>query len=511
MKPRRPLAVSLSSAAMVVFFALAWVLFAPPQIGGQTSYVILNGNSMEPGMKRGDLAIVREAGSYKPGDVVTYRHPQIGPVIHRIIGNDGARFVLQGDNNDFIDSYHPDQGEVVGKLWIHIPGVGTWLARFREPVSMAGLLFVAFIGFGGAAARSQSKTPKGRTGRPAYQARHSGTPTGESPMNQLLRNWQDTVSVLAAAGIAFIAVGWVAFHRPTHHEVPANIPYSQSLEYAYSAVPSDSRVYDTGVATPGEPVYRQLSSQVAFHIDYRFDAEAAALAGSYHLVAELGDQNGWKRTIELTPATPFSGAGFTAEGVLDLATAQSLISVLEEQGGVKNDRYSVHIRPQVEVAGTIRGARFEDSFDEPLTMSLDGVQLKMAVEFDNETPLAPRTDGLVATERTEANTIKLLVFTLPVGLARALAAAGMGFVLAASGWLVIVQSGKDHGRDPITSRAATRAEALQVATRLFMNHRLTELDTAIRRQGLVPPIWEGTQEGHLDALAAYARANGVAA
>ena len=252
-------------------------------------------------------------------------------------------------------------------------------------------------------------------------------------MNQLLRNWQDTVSVLAAAGIAFIAVGWVAFHRPTHHEVPANIPYSQSLEYAYSAVPSDSRVYDTGVATPGEPVYRQLSSQVAFHIDYRFDAEAAALAGSYHLVAELGDQNGWKRTIELTPATPFSGAGFTAEGVLDLATAQSLISVLEEQGGVKNDRYSVHIRPQVEVAGTIRGARFEDSFDEPLTMSLDGVQLKMAVEFDNETPLAPRTDGLVATERTEANTIKLLVFTLPVGLARALAAAGMGFVLAASG------------------------------------------------------------------------------
>jgi hypothetical protein len=80
-----------------------------------------------------------------------------------------------------------------------------------------------------------------------------------------------------------------------------------------------------------------------------------------------------------------------------------------------------------------------------------------------------------------------------------------------SGWLVIVQGGKDHGRDPITSRAATRAEALQVATRLFMNHRLTELDTAIRQQGLVPPVWDGTQEGHLDALAAYARANGVAA
>ena len=80
-----------------------------------------------------------------------------------------------------------------------------------------------------------------------------------------------------------------------------------------------------------------------------------------------------------------------------------------------------------------------------------------------------------------------------------------------SGWLVIVQGGRDHGRDPMTARTDTRAEALQVAERLFMNHRLTELDSAIRQRGLVPPVWDGTRQGHLDAMAAYARANGVAA
>lgn len=80
-----------------------------------------------------------------------------------------------------------------------------------------------------------------------------------------------------------------------------------------------------------------------------------------------------------------------------------------------------------------------------------------------------------------------------------------------SGWLVIVQGGTDHGRDPMTARTDTRDEALQVAERLFMSHRLTELDTAIRQRGLVPPVWDGTQQGHLDAMAAYARANGVAA
>jgi len=437
MKPRPRLAASLASALTVVLVAVAWVLFAPPQLGGQTSYVILNGNSMEPGMKRGDLAIVREAGSYEVGDVVTYRHPQIGPVIHRIIARDGARYVLQGDNNDFIDPYRPMPDEVVGELWVHIPGVGSWLARFRQPVYMAGLLFVAFIGLGGAAAKAQSKS-SARPARPANRPRRAGSTTGGSPMNQLLRNWQDTVSVLAAAGIALIGLAWVAFHRPTHHDVPANIPYAQAVEYSYSAVPADGRVYDTGVARAGEPVYRRLSDRVAFKVDYRLEVEGAAgVAGSYHLVAELSDQNGWKRTIELTPETGFSGLQFSAEGVLDLAQAQTLIAILEEQSGVKNDRYSVAIRPQVQVSGLIGNTPFEDTFDKPLPMSLDKVQLKMDPSFEDKTPLAPRIDGLVSTERTEANTIKLLALALPVSLARVIAIGGLGLVLAASGWLAI--------------------------------------------------------------------------
>ena len=166
------------------------------------------------------------------------------------------------------------------------------------------------------------------------------------------------------------------------------------------------------------------------------------------MVAELGDSNGWKRTIELTPPTTFTGNAFSAEGVLSLAQAQSLIAILEEQSGVKNEKYSVVLKPQVEMAGTISGTRFEDTFAPELPMALDKVELKMDARQDNQTPLAPRTEGLVQTLQSETNTISLLALSMPVAGARALALAGLGVVLALSGWLImsfVHRAGREHG------------------------------------------------------------------
>lgn len=438
MKPRRRLVASVSSVITVLLVALAWLALAPPQLGGQTSYVIVNGNSMEPGMHRGDLAIVRQSSSYEPGDVVTYRHPQIGPVIHRIIDRDGARYVFQGDNNDFIDSYHPAQQELIGKLWIHVPSVGSWLARFHSPVYMAALLCLAFMGFGGVSAIKGRPAPAARGVRPAAQLNSSPSPSGEPPMQQMLRNWQDTLSVLAAAGIAMLGLAWVSFHRPTHHDVPANTPYTQSGQFAYSAPAADGRVYDTGEATSGEPVYRRLSAQVAFQFKYKLESTPpAAAAGTYRMVAELGDKNGWRRTIELAPETAFSGDSVVASGLLDIAEVQSLIAILEEQSGVKNDRYSVVIKPEVNVSGSIGGAAFKDTFAPALPMALDSVQLRMDPQTQNETPLTPRTDGLVSTPVSQSNAIRLLALSLPVSVARAISLAGLGLVFGFAGWMLI--------------------------------------------------------------------------
>ena len=63
----------LISAALVVLAVAVWLLLAPTQIGGETSYVRTSGISMQPRFHTGDLAIVRPAERYKVGDIVAYR------------------------------------------------------------------------------------------------------------------------------------------------------------------------------------------------------------------------------------------------------------------------------------------------------------------------------------------------------------------------------------------------------------------------------------------------------
>jgi len=80
-----------------------------------------------------------------------------------------------------------------------------------------------------------------------------------------------------------------------------------------------------------------------------------------------------------------------------------------------------------------------------------------------------------------------------------------------SGWCVTLRNSAPGARTPIEARAATRAEAVALAERLFVAHRLAELDRMIRDAGLRPPSWaEGGQRAQLDALQAFAQSNGLA-
>src|SRR5690349_16962017 len=108
----------LLAALMLVLTGATWLTLAPAQLGGQSTYVIVNGNSMEPVLHTGDLVILHTAADYQTGEIVTYRHPQIGTVIHRIIGRDSGRYIFRGDHNSWIDDYRPSRDALLGKLWL---------------------------------------------------------------------------------------------------------------------------------------------------------------------------------------------------------------------------------------------------------------------------------------------------------------------------------------------------------------------------------------------------------
>jgi signal peptidase I len=137
---------------LLLTVAAGWFAFLRPStLGGPMTLVLVSGQSMEPGMHTGDLAVVRAAPGYEVGDVVAFRVPQEqggGPVvIHRIVDRDGDTLVLQGDNNSWVDPWPLTEADVVGVLVLHSPGAGEAVALVARPTNAAALVaaLVAFL------------------------------------------------------------------------------------------------------------------------------------------------------------------------------------------------------------------------------------------------------------------------------------------------------------------------------------------------------------------------------
>jgi signal peptidase len=449
---------ALAAALLLVAVFLGWVFFAPPQLGGQTAYVIVNGNSMEPGMHRGDLALVRPADDYRPGDVVTYRHPELGFVIHRIVSEEGGRFTLKGDHNDFLDSYHPTRGEVVGRLWFHVPGLGRVFWHLRSPLWGGLVLVVAFAGLLGGSAAGTART----TARPAR-----GSGEGRNRMNTVVRNWQDTLVLLVAAALAFGLLAWVGFARGLEKVVPAERSYTQRGTFSYEAASIDGRIYDAGRATTGEPVYLRLSDTVTFTFAYELSSAGTAdVGGTYQLVAEVGDASGWKRTIPLTEPGSFKGTTFETTGTLRLADVLDQIATLEAQSEVRNDRYTVTIRPRVNVEGELAGVPLKADFDAAaLPLSLDRSRLWLN-SGNPETVLAPVETGVATAPQRVTNSVQVWFVSVPVLVARLAGIAGAVLAMGAAVALLIAAAkrgwGHDHGTQPVRIAGGTPLEAAEV-------------------------------------------------
>jgi signal peptidase I len=152
----RRLAVAMSNRNRLtgLLFLLVAVagcaFFAPVELGGSTLYSATVGNSMEPRFHKGDLAVMRVAGSYKVGDVVLYHSLVLDrPVLHRIIALQHGRYYFKGDHNDFVDPGFVTSKDLLGKLWFRVPRAGRALSWVGAPghaslVAGAAVLFLFF-------------------------------------------------------------------------------------------------------------------------------------------------------------------------------------------------------------------------------------------------------------------------------------------------------------------------------------------------------------------------------
>lgn len=421
-------ATSISAAVALVLVA-AW-LFWPLALGGGTTYVGTHGISMEPRFHTGDLAILRSAPSYSVGDVVAYRSESLNTVVmHRIVDMDGDRFVLQGDNNTWLDEDHPSQEQVLGKLFLRVPQGGTMLGTLRSPAALVVLgLVTAVLGALVRRPRGRHTTRSARRRRPALRA-----PSFPMPIRARARQ-----TALAAGGIALLAAvaGGVLLVVPSTQTDTRTLQVTQRGEFSYAGSAEPGTTYPDGVVSTGDTVWTNLTTGVTVSFANTISGpDVAGLRGAMRLDVSVASSDGWSAYLTSSPVVELVDGEATATAPVDAAQASALLRRHYAEIGVQGGSATLTVTPVVAAAGTVRGLAFETGSPTALAFTLDANSLRLA---GDAALLAPTASTPVEIQEVGPRRFEVLGVAVPVAVARFAASAVLALalvVLAAATWI----------------------------------------------------------------------------
>ena len=112
------------------------IYFWPSSYGGDTTIMMVQGQSMLPTILPGSLVVAKSAPEYHIGDIVAYEQREGSAskmIVHRIVDVEEQGFVIQGDNNPKKDAGFPTEDVILGKVLFSTPYVGDLIGFFREP------------------------------------------------------------------------------------------------------------------------------------------------------------------------------------------------------------------------------------------------------------------------------------------------------------------------------------------------------------------------------------------
>lgn len=353
---RRRLSAWILAAFLV---AGSWLLLAPPALGGETSYVVTSGVSMQPRFHTGDLALVRTQGSYAIGDIVAYRSPTLGVVVlHRIHSGNSRGFRTQGDNNTWLDPDAVPADQVLGKLWVHVPGVGAFMH--------AGTLVPAAVVLGAGAVavpvRSRRR-PRGRA------SRRKASPVQGTSKRSAASVWLVAATVAGVGGAGLVVL---AARASAPVSTPAAV-VTHALELTYQA-PADRAVYQGGTLVTGDPVFLKLNSWIDVALRDQVSGESTATARTLGLQARLTGAGSWQYTVPLDGQASSHGADSDLQVHLDLRSLQSIVTQAATHTGAAAGSYQLQLLPTVRTTPPGETAPAPVTFP-PVVFQVQGGQL----------------------------------------------------------------------------------------------------------------------------------------
>jgi signal peptidase I len=417
-----------------------WLVFAPTQVGGMASYIVVIGQSMEPKFHKGDLVIVHKEPIYEVGDAVVYRNKTLESfVFHRIISKQLGQYTVKGDNNSWIDSYQPTYKEVIGKLWLHIPRGGIAIQKIRSPIVMA-----LIAGGLGAFLATSLFTNKVKGNKPMNnkpirewatsikQNMQNWLPTTNNPESQKSLNFnqaeifEGSFFVLGLVALSSLILGIIAFSRPAFRNTQDDIQYQHLGVFSYSAS-APAGVYDADTIKSGDPIFTKLTCSVDVNFQYTLIAsQAKNITGTYQLTAILSEEiSNWQRSVPLQEETTFNGTAFGTTARLDLCKIESLAQSLQEKTTSHAGAYTLVVTPNLKLEGEVSSRALAGTFDPALMFRYDHTRFYLVRNDELGNPLMLTETGILNEKHQEANTIFLLGRELPIPALRLIALCGL--------------------------------------------------------------------------------------
>ncbi|MGD0167488.1 MAG: S24 family peptidase [Gaiellaceae bacterium] len=428
--------IAISILALAVA-AVGWIFFAPTQLGGSTSYMIIRGVSMHPTIHAGDLVIVRKQSSYPVGAVVAYRDTlSKQTILHRIVARSGDKYVFQGDNrktNPHPDAFRPTKAQLMGTKWILIPYAGRALAWIQVPTNAALFAIGAVIlAAGGGASTKRKRRPKGG---PA-----AGAPPRQRRINPLY-------AIPLGLLVISLALAAVAFSRGKNEQVSVANGYQQTGDFSYSGRAHRGIVYPSGVVSTGQTVFSNLVDRVTFSFRYQLRTdESAALSGTATLNARFNDPTSQFSRVFTLARSSFHGSGITIAGVFPLRSyINRMFSGLQAETKYAASGYSVTIAPTIQVRGLVGSQPVNETFAPSLDFLLDTNKMVLDTSGGSTAMHVSKTSSGTTTRERSVN---LRIAKPSVSTARSLSLAGIVLALLGTGLLVGVGVKRRLGDEP---------------------------------------------------------------
>ena len=178
--------------------------------------------------------------------------------MHRIVAMDGDRFVIQGDNNDWLDEDHPSQDQVLGTLFLRDPARrkalgGAALARRPRRAAAVGTRRCSGAR---AAARAAGTAPA-----PRPPLRRRSVPRRPPPAP--IRAYARQVALVSGA-VALVAGvgGGVLLALPSTQTDATTLQVTQQGQFSYAGTAEAGTTYPDGTVSTGDTVWTKLATDL---------------------------------------------------------------------------------------------------------------------------------------------------------------------------------------------------------------------------------------------------------